>query len=298
MMREDPYTRQQRHQISSLMLLFGGLVLIEFVQLFNPGNDLVFRLFFFSLMCILLIIGGIGIFASLARLKRLVQLRESVLNGGSASLASEQPIPDAGALPLPATIELDRSGKRRPAAFLIGLVAALFIIGIPVGIIFYANSPHPPPRNPSAHNPNETLLLVVSVISIIAVIVLLSALILIARRARVQLLYKIVVDEQGLTSTYQGVTASISWSDARLFAITSPAKPANISMYELGGTTTVVCWINLPARPLFGWGVNAASTEYQSKVQALLSLIAARTALPLYDFNVTLKMQKELFHHD
>ena len=58
-----------------------------------------------------------------------------------------------------------------------------------------------------------------------------------------------------------------------------------MQFYELSNEQTVVRWVNMPARALFQRRENKRHTEYRRNVQALLSLVAARTGLPLYDLD-------------
>ncbi len=102
---------------------------------------------------------------------------------------------------------------------------------------------------------------------------------------RSQLIFTIVVDERGLSSTYQGITSTINWSDARLFAVLNPDKPSTMRFYELSNEHTVVHWVNMPTRTLLQRRENMVYVEYRRKVQALLALIVARTGLPLYDLS-------------
>jgi hypothetical protein len=102
---------------------------------------------------------------------------------------------------------------------------------------------------------------------------------------RSQLIFTIIVDEWGLSSTYQGITSSINWSDARLFAVLNLEKPSVMRFYELSNEHTVVRWVNMPARLLFRRGETMMYIEYRRNVQALLALIVARTGLPLYDLS-------------
>jgi hypothetical protein len=95
------------------------------------------------------------------------------------------------------------------------------------------------------------------------------------------------VDEFGLSSTYQGVTSTINWSDARLFAVLNQEKPSSMRFYELSNEQTVVRWVNMPERAVFQRKENKANAEYRRKVLALLSLVAAKTELPLYDLSPT-----------
>jgi hypothetical protein len=99
---------------------------------------------------------------------------------------------------------------------------------------------------------------------------------------RNQLIFTIVVDVRGLSSTYQGITSTINWPDARLFAVLNTEKLSAMRFYELSNEHTVVRWVNMPTRtPVQRWE-NMAHVEYRRKVQWLLAFIVARTGLPLY----------------
>src|SRR5580700_9434808 len=74
-----------------------------------------------------------------------------------------------------------------------------------------------------------------------------------------------------------GITSSINWSDAHLFAVLNPEKPSVMQFYELSNEHTVVRWVNMPARSLFQRKKNKRHAEYRRNVLALLSLVAART---------------------
>jgi hypothetical protein len=155
-----------------------------------------------------------------------------------------------------------------------------FILFIPfvIGIVVGSGQSH---RSPG----NHALLLTVLIILGGAVVALLVALVLIFFLMRSQLIFTIIVDERGLSSTYQGITSSINWSDARLFAVLNPEKPSVMRFYELSNEHTVVRWVNMPAQTLFQRRENTVYAEYRHRVQALLSFIVARTELPLYDLS-------------
>ena len=217
MRRNDPYTRIQRQQLSTLSITIPLLTVVAIVQIFNPHNDLFVKVGFLVLYTILLIAGVFAIFRYRSNLNRLDQRRERALQGDRSLLAGEQPLPDPNILPIPTTIKLDQS--RRAVVFL-GLVIA-FVLFIPfvIGIVVGSGQSH---RSPG----NDALLLTLLIILGGAVVALLVALVLIFFLMRGQLIFTIVVDEQGLSSTYQGITSSINWSDARLFAVLNPEKPA------------------------------------------------------------------------
>jgi len=283
MMSTDPYTRQERHQLASIALLIGALALLAFFASFNPRNDLTDKILLLMLVCLLFLLTIPAIFIGTLRLKRLATVREDILHGGPALLAGEQPVLDADALPLPTTIELKKSKKL--VIFLGVMLTLALFISLGTGVIASIGALHT--------NPGSSLLpSILLVIASAAILALIVALALIFWLGHTQIISKIVVDEQGITSTCQGITSSIRWSDARLFALVSPDKLSALSSYELASPTTLVHWANMPARTLFGWRNNAASLEYDNKVQALLSVTAARTGLPLYDLDATLKAQE------
>lgn len=265
-------------------------MLLSTVLFFSPTSAQGFKTFYLAFTTLLCIIGGIGLLRRLKHLDRLARLRENVLRGGSASLAREQPVPNANALPIPATIELNNSrGTALFISIVIALLFVLFAIGVLAGL---SSSRNHSSTNTSSPNLGSTFTLLL-ILSAMIVLILLVALVLIFWQMRQQRLRRIVIDEQGLSSTYHGITSSIRWTDARLFAIISPDKPTAIKFYELSNATTVVHWANLPARTLFGQGMNEHNARYRSNIQALLSVIVARTGLPLYDFSATLKGQKQ-----
>ena len=276
MKRNDPYTRIQRQQLSTLNITLPLLTLVALFEVFNPRNDLFVKVIFLVLYVMLLIGGAFALFRYRLNLKRLDQRRERALQGDRSLLAREQPLPDPNMLPLPTTIKLDQS--RRAVVFL-GLVLA-FVAFIPLVIGIVAGS------SQSHHRlSHDALLLTVLIILGGAMVALLVALVLIFFLMRSQLIVTIVVDERGLSSTYQGITSSINWSDARLFAVLNPEKPFTMRFYELSNEQTVVRWVNMPARPRFGRGENMVYVDYRRKVQTLLAFIVARTGLPLYDLS-------------
>ena len=276
MKRNDPYTRMQRQQLSALSITIPLLTLVVIFQIFNPRNDLLYKVIILVPYVLLLIVGVFAIFRYRLNLKRLDQRRERALQGDTSLLAREQPLPDPNILPLPTMIKLDRS---RRAVVLLGAGIA-FVVFIPfvTGLVVGSSQSHHTPSN-------HALLLIVLIILGGAVVALLAALVLIFFLIRTQLIFTIIVDERGLSSTYQGITSTINWSDARLFAVLNPEKPSVMRFYELSNERTVVRWVNMPARNLFQRRENTVYAEYRREVQALLSFIVARTGLPLYDLS-------------
>ncbi len=135
MKRNDPYTRIQRQQLSTLGITIPLLTVTAIFEAFNPRNDLFFKVIFLVPYVILLIVGVFAIFRYRLNLKRLDQRRERALQGDRSLLAREQPLADPNLLPLPTTIKLDQS---RRAVVLLGLVIAFvlflpFVIGVVIG---------------------------------------------------------------------------------------------------------------------------------------------------------------------
>lgn len=274
--KNDPYTRIQRQGLYALRITIPLMTVTALLIFLNPHNDLLYKVMFLVLDVVMLLLGGFAYIRSRSNLKRLEERRQSALEGDNSLLAREQPVPDAQILPLPVIIKLDQS--RRAVVFLSLSIAFILFLLFVVGIAFGVGQSH--------HNPtNQALLLIVLSILGGLVVALLTAFILIFYLLRTQLTFTIVVDDLGLSSTYQDITSTINWSDARLFAVLNQEKPAAMRFYELSNEHTVVRWVNMPERAIFQLKENRANAEYRRKVLALLSLIAARTGLPLYDLS-------------
>ena len=78
---------------------------------------------------------------------------------------------------------------------------------------------------------------------------------------------------------------TVRWDEALLFAVRGPRTALSKAItYELASAKEVVTW--KPLRRLHWWSIERPIVpfeEYQGQMEALLSLIAARTHLPLYD---------------
>lgn len=89
----------------------------------------------------------------------------------------------------------------------------------------------------------------------------------------------------GLTLSTPTRTKLVRWREARLFAVRGPRTSFSKAVtYELASAKKVVTW--KPLRQLHWWSIERPVVpfeEYQRQTEALLSLIAARTHLPLYD---------------
>lgn len=89
----------------------------------------------------------------------------------------------------------------------------------------------------------------------------------------------------GLTLATPYTTKLVRWREARLFAVRGPRTSFTQAVtYELASANEVITW--KPLRQLHWWSVERPVVpfeEYQRQMEGLLSLIAARTHLPLYD---------------
>src|SRR5258708_22628687 len=107
MKRNDPYTRIQRQQLSTLGIIIPLLTVTSIFEVFNPRNNLFVKVSFLVPYVFLLIVGVFAIFRCRSNLKRLDQRRERALQGDRSLLAKEQPLPDPHILPFPPPFNLD-----------------------------------------------------------------------------------------------------------------------------------------------------------------------------------------------
>lgn len=109
----------------------------------------------------------------------------------------------------------------------------------------------------------------------------------------------LIATRDGLISRLGFHFSYISWEQARLFAVIGEGetkKHRDIFFYELSSEDAVIRWSSLPKRGgaqgtpsatigATGWLAQADSSEgkYQQDIQTLISIVAVRTGLPLYD---------------
>jgi hypothetical protein len=106
-----------------------------------------------------------------------------------------------------------------------------------------------------------------------------AAFVLIARARE-----SIILTDSGMQVSRYGSTRSILWSEARLFAIYAGKRAGLPEFYELSSSTSIVRWRRLRRKTgFFSTKFGLSSEEYTSKMDALLSVIAAKTNLGLYD---------------
>lgn len=188
----------------------------------------------------------------------------------SVPLAAEQPVPDETALTLPYTIKLRPKWK-------IPLICFAVLTPLSCGallLLIYAT--YPAPVDPS-------WIPFSIVLSIIWSAAIASMPLLLGWRG-------VKVTERGVTVHEAnflnwGANTSIKWCEIRLFAIYPSRKLTDSRLYyELAGRTAIVRWRRMRPDDPFRFAKPPASFEdYDRQMDALLSLIAAKSGMPLYD---------------
>jgi hypothetical protein len=216
--------------------------------------------------------------------KRFDKKRQAAAQGDQSLLADEQPAPDAQAVSLPLTIRM-RSNKRLMVTVTATLFLSLilpFIAGFAFGLT--AHAPH------SAHTVHVgmgTLLIVLGIWALVVLIVVGIVYATLYAKAREQVtLTEFGIMVSGVTPRVQ----SISWREARLFAIANPSnfkrfKDRQPLILEVASEQNLVRWTWLrPKSARSGLAVPVLPPEeYEQQMHNVLSVITAKTGLPLYD---------------
>jgi hypothetical protein len=211
--------------------------------------------------------------------KRLERRRQAAVRGDESLLAAEQPIPDATALQLPLTIE------QRPDWFkLLTMLGIPLLLALILAVILVA---FPPDwiTGPYARSITPDIMYIIATVIVGLTLVLCGVLAAILyNRVRQQL----TVTETGLIKPGFRKVQSISWNEARLFAIDGiygGKKYPYPTVYELSSANEIIrwMWIRSTWRIIFFARPAVSQEEHNRQMQVLLSLIAARTGLPLYD---------------
>lgn len=95
----------------------------------------------------------------------------------------------------------------------------------------------------------------------------------------------ITVTDEGLAFAAFGFRQAISWDQVTLFCIPRGKPHSGPRYFELSGPSDVVQWWRLRPGSLLAriYEPAASFPDYDAQMDALLSLIAARTGLPLHD---------------
>ncbi len=275
----NPYERAEHQRIfvvSASILLLAVVLLVG--VLFHPVKQAIFKG--------LALLDVVAFVIATLLLFRMVmfhfygeQRRARAILGDPELLAQEQPVPEAAALPLPTTLRLHMY-ERITLPLVLAPLLMVFLIPIFVGLISGTNIQ----QHTSLAPPWYWLSTVSIIVFALAAMVFLTFLMYVALRW--QVLYKIAVDEHGITTTYHRITSQIDWQDAHFFVLIDLKKNNPTRTYELSNEHTAVRWVCPPLRPRTPFATPkmlTAYAAYQRDTQALLSLVAAKTALPLYD---------------
>lgn len=232
----------------------------------------------------LIIVGGLatGIFGPLA-FRRLARLREDVAQGRTIGvpLAQPQPIPNPDAMSVPTN--LTTRLRWGVMLILVAVLVPIYGVAIFVGVVVASYS-RPTASVAHAHAVHHAVSLLVFVIVLTVPIVILMAVMALILWLTVR--QRITVTQDALSVYRAWRTRRIRWDEARLFAIDFGTKKRRLpTMYELSGPREMVRWL----RYWHGWHTSMARPanmtwdEYEQTMDRLLSVIAGRTGLPLYD---------------
>jgi len=208
------------------------------------------------------------------RVQRRQELRQAALAGDTSivPLVNPQPLPNDHALPLPFTIKLR---PKASAPFLLaGFVTAFWVILL-LTVGFFSAGWTGLSAAMSASVPGTVFVLGFPSLPLFILTPFVT-------RQRIE------ITDKCLTIYEFNNTSSIRWDEVKLFALLPANKGASIVHYELSPSADMLSrGILLPrlrrgARlPLFK--PLTSLDEYDRQMDALLSLIAAKTGLPLYD---------------
>lgn len=227
-----------------------------------------------TILCLLMILFGAWLFWYLSPWAPVEKRRQSAAQQENTPvpLATEQPIPDELVLMLPCTIKLRPKWKIPLICF--GILAPLTSTAL---FLYVSMVPTNPPE-PAGAAP------IAVAFSAFWSALVASIFALLGWRS-------IKVTEQGLKVQESGWLSigcnlrTIEWSEARLFAIYPTRKRTDFPIwYELSGETTIARWRSMRPGAFSRFSKTPVPfEEYDRQMEALLSLIAAKTGLPLYD---------------
>lgn len=240
------------------------------------------------LYLVLLLLNGASLFFSRFTLNRVgnywTQLetrRQAAAGGDPRLLAKEQPEASATALALPITIEQ----RPRLSTFLLlpGLILLSVLLG---GLLGTGLFMHFVPLSRSGSWPGLFVIIMIGIIGLLALFFAALCAFFMYYRVRQQ----ITLTQDGLLQVgLFSKVRSIPWRDARLFAILGiyGAKTYPLpTQFELASHEEIIRWgwMHENSRKVLYFAKSKVSPEeYQRQMQGVLSVIAAKTGLPLYD---------------
>ena len=245
-------------------IVLGAVVLLEVVGLIvtrepNLSKPIISGLFIFLINLLNAIL-----FRAQRRYWEIIEVqRFAAVQRDRSPLLPEQPIPNPVALELPIVIKV-----RQPNRYYLVVMGAILLFALCFAVYFtwIVGS-----FNFSA-SPLVNFLFIFLIITglMIGIIIFLN-------RQRIE------ITEGGIIFRSVGRTEMVAWQEASLLAC-YPAfglMSRDVKSFELSSATGIVRWFMLP--PSSGRSVGHQE-EYNRQMQSLLSLIAARTELPLFEF--------------
>jgi len=256
-----------------LVLLMGTLLLALYVKFaggsktfFDVTYNVVWLLLAGAVPCLVVLIWQERFW------RRVERRRQRAAQGDQTLLAQEQPGADEKALSLPFTI-----GTRISRKYLFAIMGSLGLLAL-LAIVLYIFS------GSGAQSSFEHFLNSLLPILAIAVVVIgvLFAVVLFWRGRQ-----EIEVTESGLVTRFGGKVSKMNWNEARLFAVYGVLGARNralASTYELSSANKIVRWVWV-RRENYNLHLAPASSrdEYNRQMGDLVSLVAAKTGVPLYD---------------
>jgi len=182
-----------------------------------------------------------------------------VMMGRKAILKSEQPIPDPNDLSIPATITLDVDRRFKTLVY---ICVAICMVGMIVTDFLVTDGQFWRPQY------------------ILATLSMFATFIYGAKRLTSKPYFTIT--EDAVESSVMGVTRSIGWDDIAVFCTHANKKNGEPESIELSNASTkvIILWPH-PGMRRYYPAISYA--DYDRQMEALLSLIAAKTDLLLVD---------------
>ena len=278
---------RKRNRFNSKLLIIGAILfLIGFICMAIASFSDKKLLMFLPVYLVILLLNGCSIVYSrffVGKVRRyweqIEQRRQAAAQGDQRLLANEQPTADAHALTLPITIE--QRPRLSTFAIAIAYLALSCLIGAIIGVLV---ATHMIPL--SGHATSLMIFIGAGAGALFALI--LSGVFTFAMYSRVR--QQITLTESGLIQA--GITSkvrSIPWSEARLFAllgIYGAKKYPYPVAFELASEHEIIRWNWIRKNSLKVWyfaNSRVSPEEYEQQMRGVLSVVAAKTGLPLYD---------------
>ncbi len=276
MIKNDPQRLALRKSARAIIIVSILFIILAVIFYFLPSSSgqRSFNLPFLYLIAMFFFLAALALV--FYTVKRLDKRRSLAVLGDQSMLATEQPVPNVNALPLPISIEL-----RPPNRFYYIWLGAIIVGGLTGGIIV------PFLFHTGNHTGNHSSLIVLIIVLAILVAVLILMLAILFFILRKQMRYQVHVDEQGISVSYSKITTRVDWNTARLFTVNAVKKPRRPRVYELANEDTLVrwMWVQRDITPLFIFRPTILQEEFDRQMQGLLEVVAGKTHLPLYDIS-------------